>query len=394
MTHISIQRLMGACALALASLLSACGGASSTVDPVCGTQVSPTIPGSRVIAFGDAYSDVGQQAGKRYTVNDGLGTGTVAERLAFNCGFTTAMTPVKTGPIVGPAAYSYAEGNALIKSTTDVAGLTTAAGGATSVTDQVENFLASNTPGAHDLIIVTAGTRDVLLNAKRYFDDPTNFPQSTAIANVQQAAQDLVVALKRLTDSGAKHVVVMSPGNLARTPWGQSFGGNYQSGFSTQYRFLEKLSVTPVGDTSCSAFSCQLSNKLGQPENYPASTYVDKRPVLWADIGGFYNLMTGTVSTGSINSYLTYAPGISNPQTPVCNTASSLNSELGLGYGAGQLNSLTCVPPLGIATNSSTALPWDYATSLFADDINLTPAGNRLLADQIYTNSFYRAAWR
>ena len=85
------------CVVMAAALLSACGGASSTVKPLT-EKVTPNIAGSRIIAFGDALSDAGQSAGgKRYTVNDGAAGGsmTLAERLAANFGFSS-VTPVQS----------------------------------------------------------------------------------------------------------------------------------------------------------------------------------------------------------------------------------------------------------------------------------------------------------
>jgi len=135
MTHISIQRLMGACALALASLLSACGGTSSTVNPLS-TKVNPNIANARVIAFGDGLSDVGA-GGFRYTVDDvsAGGSMTVAERFAFIYGFTSMSAVTDTRVLVG-GAYSYAQGEARVSTAvTNGSGVAAA-----PLTDQVTNF--------------------------------------------------------------------------------------------------------------------------------------------------------------------------------------------------------------------------------------------------------------
>ena len=75
----SFQRLRRALLLALcasSALLAACGG---------GNVESQLVP-SRIIAFGDGFSDLGQ-GGTRYTVNDSSVNATIGSRL----------TPLSTG---------------------------------------------------------------------------------------------------------------------------------------------------------------------------------------------------------------------------------------------------------------------------------------------------------
>ena len=388
MTHISIQRLMGACALALASLLSACGGASSTVNPLA-TKVNPGIANARVIAFGDALSDVGA-SGLRYTVNDASvgGSMTVAERLAFIYGFTS-MTAVTNDRSLTGGAYSYAQGEARV----------TATGTATPLVTQVANFLTNNTPGDNDLIIITAGTRDIIYNAQQYFLNPVTMPAAQAKANVAQAAVDLANVVQSLTARGAKHVLVVAPFNVARTPWVLAMPGasptTYYPTFSDQYNFVQQLSILTSGDTSCGSFGCQLSAAL--VTRYPATSY--GQPVLLADIAQYFNLMTGT-GAGGRDIYSRLFP---NP------TGNASTFPIATSSGAALTNPdvPVCVNDITLATLCSTAsaatiktnpnnsnLPWDYATAVFADKYNLTPAANRMLADYIYNTTFFRAAWR
>ena len=378
MTPISIQRLIGACALALASLLSACGGASSTVNPVS-SKVNPNIASARVIAFGDALSDVGA-SGVRYTVNDASAGGsmTVAERLAFTYGFTT-MTAVTDTRALSGGAYSYAQGEARVNT----------AGTATSVATQVSNFLVNNKPGDNDLIVITAGSRDIIANATQYFANAITADQ--AKANVAQAALDLATVIQQLTAAGAKHVLVLGPFSVARTPWGLSKGANYPNS-SADYKFLEQLSILTSGDTSCGSFGCQLSAAL--VSRYPATS--NGQPVLLADIAQYVNLITGTAAggrdiyarpfpypTGNLNTFaLATASGVvlTNPDVPVC------------------LANITLATPCTLTTiktnaNNNNAV-WDYATAVFADDVNLTPAAQRMIADYIYNTVEFRAAWR
>jgi phospholipase/lecithinase/hemolysin len=382
MTHISIQRLMGACALALASLLSACGGASSTVNPLS-TKVNPGIANARVIAFGDALSDVGAtNSGLRYTVDDGSAGGsmTVAERLAFIYGFTS-MTAVTDTHVLTGGAYSYAQGEARV----------TATGTATPLVTQVANFLTNNTPGDNDLIIITAGTRDIIYNANQYFTN--SITANDAKANVAQAAVDLANVVQSLTARGAKHVMVVAPFNVARTPWGLAKGANYPT-FSADYSFLQQLSILSSGDTSCASFGCQLTIAL--VNRYHATSY--GQPVLLVDIAQYFNLMTGTGAgasdiygrpfpnpTGNLSTFpiaTSSGAALTNPDVPVCLANISSNSHC---------TNLT-IKNNDTMYNGGARL--DYSTAVFADDVNLTPAANRMIADYIYNTPEWRAAWR
>jgi hypothetical protein len=209
---------------------------------------------------------------------------------------------------------------------------------------------------------------------------------------------DLADIVKRLTTAGAKHVLVVAPFNVARTPWGLSQGANYPNS-SANYSFVEQLSILTSGDTSCGSFGCQLSQAL--VNRYPATSY--GQPVLLADIAQYFNLLTGTAAggsdiygrafpnpTGNANTFpMATGSGavITNPDVPVC------------------VNDITSTTPCSVTTSANIAatiktnsnnsnLPWDYATAVFADRYNITPVASRMVADYIYNSSMYRAAWR
>lgn len=384
MKPIFSRTLKALCVVMAAALLSACGGASSTVKPLT-EKVTPNIAGSRIIAFGDALSDAGQSAGgKRYTVNDGAAGGsmTLAERLAANFGFTS-VTPVQSGVLSSGGAYSYAYGGARVTG-----------GNVTSVAAQIDAFVnAGNQLTDNDLVVITAGTQDIVYNATEYY--ASNMTAATAKANVATAAATLVTKVKRLTDEAkAKHVLLIAPINVARTPWGLSKGANYPSS-SANYTFLEQLSVAIEGDNTTNSFGSQLSLEIGR--NFPTSSSGLK--VFLADLSNFFNLMTGTGAgyadrygrtfpnpTGSINTYTAYSTSagaiLTNPDVPVC---------------ASNVTILNCTNNT-IAINATTNAVWDYTTSVFADDVNLTPAANRMLADYIFNGvgmgSMRTAGWR
>ena len=319
MIQLSFSTLMRATALLAACALVGCGGASSTVDPLVPT---------RVIAFGDAYSAVDPTTGAgTFTVQTGETDNTVAGRIAAKYGFVLNGTSNTGG-------FSYAVG-------------TLGAGKVGNVATQITTYLGNvgNSIGAKDLIIITVGSQDI-------YDIAVNNSGSIATATTTLTSQ-----IQRLTNAGAKYVLVVLPINMARTPWGLN-------------------SVNPTGETiralsydtgtQCLSFSCQLSTKLNAA--YPATS--SHQPILLTDLMSYSNLFTGTTATGTTDTYLSY--GVTNPNTAACNAPANIGTA-GCASGAASVN---------------------YGTYVFADNLNLTPFGNRLLADYIYNYNFYRAGWR
>ena len=219
---------------------------------------------------------------------------------------------------------------------------TLGSGKVSDVVTKINTYLADvgNSIGAKDLIIITVGSQDI------YYATPSD---TSAIST---AATNLTSAIRLLTNAGAKYVLVVLPINMARTPW--ALGGVNAAN-------IQALSYDT--GTQCLSFSCQLSTKLNSA--YPATS--SHQPILLADLMSYSNLFTGTTTTGSTNTYLNY--GVTNPNTAACNAGGTS----------------------GCATGAVNA---NYATYVFADTLNLTPFGNRLLADYIYNYNFYRAGWR
>jgi phospholipase/lecithinase/hemolysin len=311
MIKLSFSTLTRIAALMVACVLAGCGGASSTVDPLVPT---------RVIAFGDAYSTVHPVTGAGiFTVQTGETDNTLAGRIASKYGFVLNGTPTSGG-------YSFAVG-------------TLGSGKVDNVTTQIDTYLGNvgNSIGAKDLIIITVGSQDI-------YDIVQSGTGSIAIATTTLTNQ-----IQRLTNAGAKYVLVVLPINMARTPW----GANREA----------VRALTYDTSTQCLSFSCQLSTKLNSA--YPATS--SHQPILLADLISYSNLFTGTVATGSANTYLNY--GVTNPNTAACNAGGTS----------------------GCATGAVNA---NYATYVFADTLNLTPFANRLLADYIYNYNFFRAGWR
>ena len=324
-----IAALMAACALV------GCGGASSTVNPL-----TPT----RVIAFGDSFSTVDIFGYATYSVNTSETNATDASRIATIYGFTMKFyTASSSSVLASGTAYSYATGSATV---------------ATTAT-QISTYLANNTPGSNDLFIITAGTQDIIAASSAY--------NSTNTSAIAAAATALTAAIQTLTNKGAQYVLVMQPINVGRTPWAVT--NSYTS-------TAQKYSYDDSSSTACASFSCQLSIKLNSA--YPATS--SHQPVLLTsqpDTMAYFNLITGTTTTGNINSYTSY--GVTNPDTAVCNTFPLCTSST--------VNT-------GTKSYTGASVPWDYSASLFAYDYYTTPFANRLLGDYIYNYNFYRAGWR
>jgi adhesin HecA-like repeat protein len=329
MIKLSFSTLMRIATLMAVCPLVGCGGASSTVDPLVPT---------RVIAFGDALSDTSPDpalvlpnGSGEFTVQTGETDNTLAGRLAAKYGIVLNNGSTSSG------GYSYADG-------------TLNSGKVSDVGNQITTYLGhvGNSIGAKDLIIITVGSQDIYYAAKN------NNPNG-----VVSAATNLTSQIQRLTNAGAKYVLVVLPINMARTPWGLS-------GADATSSVIQGLSYDT--GNQCLSFSCQLIIKLNSA--YPATT--SHQPILLADLMSYSNLFTGTTTTGSSNTYLSY--GVTNPNTGACGLVKNIL--------------------FGGCSTGEPLLDPNYATFVFADNLNLTPFANRLMADYIYNYNFYRAGWR
>jgi phospholipase/lecithinase/hemolysin len=310
--------LIAACATAL--LLASCGG---------GSIVSSFTP-NRVVAFGDAMADLGQN-GRRYTVNDN----TINNWTQFVAnGFGLPLAPSAAGGL------SFATGNARVTATTDAAGNT----GTPSVTQQIDAFLATHTLTENDLVLVSAGTSDVIVQAKAVMDG--TLPADQAQQNVQQAANELAAQVRRLVAAGATHVVVVGPYNLGRSAWAVETG---------QVSLLERLSAVS-GNTGAN-----------QPRSFNERLLISMvdlgADVLYVDAALEYNLITANPNASGFD--------LTNVTTAVC---TSVDPGPGIGTGTGQVNSNLCTP----ATVTAGA---DYAKFLFADRVYPTPRGQVVFGD-------------
>jgi len=301
--------LLAACASGL--LLGACG--SGSIE----SQLHPT----RLVAFGDTFADLGQK-GSRFTINDG----SVNNWTQFVAnGFGLALAPSSAG------GTSYAAAHARVQAKPDAAG----SSATPSVKEQVDAFLAAGTFARQDLVLVNAGTTDVIAEGAAVIAGTQTREQM--LARVGQAGQDLGAQVRRLVQAGAAQVVVVGAYNLGRSPWVK---GSANEALLTEAssRFNEQMLVSIVD--------------LGAN-------------VLYVDAALYLNLITSTPGAYSLN----------DSTTVLC---TSVDPGPGIGIGTGQVSSGLCTPGTLVAGLD----PEKYA---FADRVYPTPRVHRLFGEYAYT---------
>jgi outer membrane lipase/esterase len=179
-------RFAGAFSLSLAAFLAGCGS---------GSTFEPLVP-TRFVSFGDGMSDLGQ-TGSRYTVNDGS-TNIWVQQLAASYGRNITASATVGG-------LGFATGDARVSAGTNPISL------------QITNFLAANSIGASDVLVVDAGIAELVALAAAH---PTDNAALAAAADV--AGKALGAQVKRLTAAGAKHVVIGNSPDLGKTPYAVS----------------------------------------------------------------------------------------------------------------------------------------------------------------------------
>jgi hypothetical protein len=181
-------------------------------------------------------------------------------------------------------------------------------------------------------------------------------------ASVDTASTNLVASVKRLTDAGAEHVVVMPAINMARTPWALTV----PNGMSLAD--IQKLSITTEALPSLNtAFNFLVLS------NFQTAFGQDKKmldSVRLLDRSGDFNGFAGkfdTNGTKRIENYsgmtITADLGFYVPICPPATTRVSADNTFAEGCAL---------------TGTS-----EYLTYVFADDVNLTPVANRYLADRM-----------
>lgn len=333
--------------MAFALLLAGCGS---------GSTYQPLSPG-RVIAFGDALSAVTATGEAAFSVRNTttLETdSTVASRMAAKYGIKlVAATPGQA--VTGSVSYA----------NTAVAGANVGQERIADMDLQIQDFLAHNTVRSDDLFVITVGSLDI-------------YDAANGTGNLTTATQALTTAIKRLTDAGARYVLYVMPVNMARTPWGQNPSGFVGTPAGVTSAAVQALSYDT--GTACASFQCKAVTSLANA--YPATS--NGQPLLVADVQNYFNLVTGTTATGGANTFTAY--GVLNPDVPVCTTA---NTVLPPVAGCTDANASTGTRAVYGLTSA-----YSWATSVFADNLFLTPLAHRVIADYIYGSLMFRAGWR
>lgn len=299
----------------------------------CGSSVEKAFVPQRMIAFGDSMAYLGDASGNgRYTVNDGsVNNWTV--QVAQRYGLT--LTSVAAGGL------SYAQGNARIATQPDAAGNAATP----TVADQVSNFLATQSVQEKDMVIVSAGTADLIVGMRAVQGGTQTADQFKAQA--AQAGVDLAAQVRRLSDLKL-HVVVAGVYRLGRSPWAATLG-------------QEDL-LTSASDAFNNSLLLNIQD-LGANVRY-------------IEMAGYVNPINDTFHRPW--NYI----GFANSVSPVC---TSVDAGPGIGIGAGQVNSSLC-------TSATLVGGADPNTYEFADQVYVSPASQRQLGDHAY-NDVLRETW-
>lgn len=286
--------LLAACAVL------ACGGGTTTVS---------TLVPTRFVAFGDGQADLGQVGGAVYTVKDGSTIFSAVQQLAASYG--KSITAQSAG------GQSWARGNARIALKPDAAGNAATL----TMTEQIDAFLAANTVGQDDVVVLSAGISDMVVQGDALAAG--TITASQAIANIEAAGKAMGAQAKRIVAAGGKHVVVAGAYDLGKSPYAATRGIAATLQAAT-LKFNEALLVSLVNDGN---------------------------NVLYIDFANRSNLFIASPASYSFV----------NATTPACTTPTADS----------------CTP--------STIVPGpNYDTYVFADDRYFTPAANRALGALAY----------
>ena len=287
-----IAQTVAGLSLGIGLLLSGCGS---------GSTFEPLVP-ARIISFGDGLSDLGQ-TGRKFTVNDSS-VNIWVEKVATNYGST--ITASVSGGL------GFARGGSRIDT------------GANSIADQITAFLAANVIGASDLLIIDAGVSELAGLAA------ANATDQAFSAAADAAGKALVAQVQRLTNAGAKHVVVANAPNLGKSPLANTAPARVAGYTAATRAFNDGMKI---GLASFSANVLLVDNEA----------YVNSLHVTPATLGTGGNA-TAAACTGVVTA---------------------------------------CTGTANVVSN--------YTVYLYADDRHLAPTAHRLLGDHAYNK--IKARW-
>lgn len=299
----------------------------------CGSSVEKAFVPTRMIAFGDSVAYLGDAAGNgRYTVNDGsVNNWTV--QLAQRYGLTLASTAA--------GGLSYAQGNARIVAKPDAAGNAATP----TVAEQLDDFLATQTPQSGDLVLVSAGTADLIVGMQAV--RAGTLTEAEYVAQARQAGIDLAAQVRRLWDANLR-VAVAGVYRIGRTPWAAALGQedlltNASDAFNTGLL----LNIESLGDR-----------------------------VRYVEMAGYVNPIDDEYHRPW--NYLPFA----NSADPVC---TSVDAGPGIGIGPNQVNASLCTSATLVGGANTDAYE-------FADMIYVSPAAQRQMGNHAY-DDVLRETW-
>lgn len=228
---------------------------------------------------------------------------------------------------------SYARGNARVTAKPDAAG----DNATLTLKEQIDAFATTGRFGGRDVVLVNAGISDIVAISQSATTD------AARIDGARRAAQDFGVQVRRLVDLGAKYILVAGTYDIGRTPYGRASGrAAVLTEMGRQFNDQFKIAAEPLGEN-----------------------------LLYVDAENFINIVIGSPASYSI----------SNATAIAC---TSVDPGAGIGIGAGQVNSARCNP-------GTTVAGVDYNAYLFADNLYLTPNGQRQFGNFAYDR--LRARW-
>jgi len=301
------------------ALLAGCGGG----------EVASQFTPRRVVSFGDAFTDLGQN-GSRYTINgdDLVNHWLIQMASRYGLSVNAAVS----------GGNGYATGSARITTKPDAGG----SSATPTVVEQVDGYLAGGGSfGADDLVVIGAGIADLVAEVGQTRGGAQS--ESQAAADITQAGKDLGTLVRRVVQAGGQHVVVVGPYNMGRTPWARGTGQSaLLQDYSTRFNDALLISIADLG-----------------------------AKVLYVDAALYYNLVVGSPS----------AYGFANATEAAC---TSVDPGPGIGIGDGQVNSALC-------TTATLRSGIDRNTWLYADAVYPTSAGHRAFGN--YAFDRIRARW-
>jgi hypothetical protein len=228
------------------------------------------------------------------------------------------------------------------------------------------------------MFVISIGTGDIMATGIRSLTSVTStspyaglstvqtdlggtLTSTTAInAQMQTAANALAVQIKRLTDAGAKYVLIVGPPNVGRSPWAIETGMTTLLGYLS---YSNSAGYTSMGGEGLARLQATFGSTMNNP-------------ILYVDVSGLVNTLTSGASVVTTFADQTSA-ACATTQTTAVNAQS-----IGTGYTTARLSSALC----------TTATLGTAASYVYADGVNFTPA----MHAQFYNQSLVRmrlAAW-